>query len=78
MVIYQDADEQSWKKGCPAELLVVMVIQNQLVKWLIATVQIVQIVVVPLVVQLLVVMVLLELTWVHLVVELLEHLVVKE
>ena len=51
MVIYRDVDEQLWKKEYLVAPLVVMVIQNQLVKWLIAMVlSVVQIEVVPLVV----------------------------
>ena len=51
MVIYRDVDEQLWKKEYLVAPLVVMVIQNQLVKWLIVMVlSVVQIEVVPLVV----------------------------
>ena len=53
MVIYRDVDEQLWKKEYLVAPLVVMVIQNQLVKWLIVMVlSVVQIEVVPLVVPL--------------------------
>ena len=51
MVIYRDVDEQLWKKEYLVAPLVVMVIQNQLVKLLIVMVlSVVQIEVVPLVV----------------------------
>ena len=56
MVIYRDVDEQLWKKEYLVAPLVVMVIQNQQVKWpivmvlFVVQIEVVQLVV-PLVVQ---------------------------
>ena len=51
MVIYRDEDEQLWKKEYLVVPRVVMVIQNQQVKWpIVMVLSVVQIEVVPLVV----------------------------